>query len=160
MDYLLKGIWINLLYLGSGPTVEVQIRPPPQPVPDTPAFSPGLYPYRGSWPQYLRENASHLFVPPSLLDQTKSNIFGGDEPVPFGDLVSFPANFTHRGVAPSDDSETERFCVFWVSFDQLVFYSFYLFLFFSFFFFFSLFFFSLFFFSFFFFILNLFSFFP
>jgi hypothetical protein len=116
--------------------VQVQNRPSPRPVPDSPEYDPGLYPYEGSWPQYLRENASHLFVPPSLLDQTKCPLIGGEEPEDFGDLVTFPANLTHRGVAPSDDSETDRYCLFWLSYDQLVFFSFYLFVFFSFIFFF------------------------
>jgi hypothetical protein len=106
--------------------VEVLNRPLVEPIPDTPDFSPTLYPLNGGWPRYLRRNASHLFQSKSLTS------FDGDYPVLYGDTISeygeivcIPASTTHRGIAPHPDEEEERFCLFWPSYSQKVSYFFF-----------------------------------
>jgi hypothetical protein len=113
MDNLLKDVWINLLYLKGGRFVEwIKRRPPPIPEEDC-GYNPTEYPNDGKWPEYMRSHCQHLFTPPTL--QNSYSVGGGESISDFGDLVSFPANTSHRGVA---DGSEERVCLFWFSFPQ------------------------------------------
>jgi hypothetical protein len=80
---------------------QYQVRKPPPPPPENDEnFDFSLYPEKGGWPEYLRKHCQHLLGTPDM--QESFEYEGGEIPSPFGELVSFPGNTTHRGVKLPD----------------------------------------------------------